>query len=413
MMIFWEVLLAGLVIGGLSIYLMQKSPILTKGDEAEEKTGTAGIQWEPIEKESSGSRDEERGERQEDTDGTQKAQNKPVETEAGQTEGIIYKETRVPGETTLVFAGDVLLDDNYSPMVAMKQRANGVKDTFSEDLLKEMTEADIFMLNNEFTFTNRGEPMPDKSYTFRSDTENVKYLFDMGADLVSLANNHTFDFGEISLLDTLDTLKAAGMPQVGAGRNIREASAPVYFDTGDMRIGFLAATQIERIASPPTRGATENEPGVFRCLNPDALYEAVREARKNCDYLVVFIHWGTEKTDQPDWAQLEQGPGLAAAGADLIIGAHPHVLQGLESVGGVPVVYSLGNFWFNSFTLDTCIVKVTLDTRGIKSFQFLPALQQGCRTSLLQGEEKRRVLDYIRSLSPNVLIDEDGYVTFL
>ncbi len=413
MMIFWEVLLAGLIIGGLSVYLMYKSPVLTRGDDAGGETGTAGIQWEPIEKESHGYSEEEGREPQEDADDMQKEQNKSAEREEGQAEGVIYKETRVPGETTLVFAGDVLLDDHYSPMISMKQREDGVKDSFSEDLLKEMTDADIFMLNNEFTFTDRGEPTPDKSYTFRSETGNVKYLFDMGADLVSLANNHTFDFGEISLLDTLDTLEAAGMPQVGAGRNIKEASAPVYFDTGDMRIGFLAATQIERIASPPTRGATENESGVFRCLNPDILYKAVREVKENCDYLVVFIHWGTEKTDQPDWAQLEQGAGLASAGADLIIGAHPHVLQGLESVGGVPVVYSLGNFWFNSFTLDTCIVKVTLDTQGMKSFQFLPALQHGCRTSLMQGEEKRRVLDYIRSLSPNVMIDEEGYVTFL
>lgn len=412
-MIFWEVLLAGLVIGSLGIYLMQKSPLLTRGDDTGGKTGNAGIQWEPIKEESGSAQEEGNRKTQEEADGTQNEKDRFAEQKEEQKEGIIYKETKVAGETTLVFAGDVLLDDNYSPMISLKQRAGGVKDTFSGDLLKEMTEADIFMLNNEFTFTNRGEPMPDKSYTFRSDTQNVKYLFDMGADLVSLANNHTFDFGEISLLDTLDTLEEAGMPQVGAGRNIKEASAPVYFDTGDMRIGFLAATQIERIASPPTRGATENEPGVFRCLNPDALYEAVKEARKNCDYLVVFIHWGTEKTDQPDWAQLEQGPGLAAAGADLIIGAHPHVLQGLESVDGVPVVYSLGNFWFNSFTLDTCIVKVTLDTQGMKSFQFLPALQQGCRTSLAQGEEKQRVLDYIRSLSPNVLIDENGYVTFL
>lgn len=316
------------------------------------------------------------------------------------------------GEVTLLFAGDVLFDDSYSPMISLKQRENGVRDSFSEELLKEMTDADIFMINNEFTYTDRGEPLPDKSYTFRSKPENVKYLFEMGVDIVSLANNHTFDFGEVSLMDTLDTLEKAGMPQVGAGRNFEEASAPVYFQAGDIKIGFLAATQIERMENPPTRGATDSSSGVFRCLNPEALYEATREVKKNCDYLVVFVHWGTEKTDEIDWAQTAQGPGLAQAGADLVIGAHPHVLQGLDSVEGVPVVNSLGNFWFNSFTLDSCVVKVTLNQEGIKSFQFLPALQEGCKTSLTNGTEKQRVIDYVQSLSPNVLIDEDGYVTF-
>lgn len=411
-MVFCYVLLAGLTIGGISVYLMYKMPFFAKGGD--EPDQVRKLQWEPIIKED----DEgtppvlDQQDQQIVLDGPDKLEEENGKPTEERQEGIYYKETRVKGETTLVFAGDVLFDDSYSPMYALKRRENGVADTFSGDLLREMTEADIFMLNNEFTFTNRGEPMPDKSYTFRSNPENVRYLFDMGVDLVSLANNHTFDFGEVSLLDTLDTLEAAGMPQVGAGRNLQEASAPVYFDTGDMRIGFLAATQIERIPSPPTRGATENMPGVFRCLEPAALYAAVTEAKKNCDYLVVFIHWGTEKTDQPDWAQLEQGPGLAEAGADLIIGAHPHVLQGLESAGGVPVVYSLGNFWFNSYTLDTCIVKVVFDTEGLKSFQFLPALQQDCRTSLMTGEEKKRVLDYIRTLSPNVSIDEEGYVTF-
>lgn len=417
LLVFWEVLLAGLLFGGIGIYLLGKLPMSPNESGHEEHSGRTVLEWEPIaaSEENTGvnpaEEDSAGGSGLEDTAASQA--DALSDEERIPEENVIQKETRVPGEVTLLFAGDTLFDDSYSPMVSLKQRPGGVQDCFSKELLAEMNEADIFMLNNEFTFTSRGEPLPDKSYTFRADPENVKYLFDMGADIVSLANNHTFDWGEISLLDTLDTLDAAGMPRVGAGRSLKEASAPVYFDAGGMRIGFLAATQIERMSNPPTRGATEENPGVFRCLDPTALYEAVREAKKNCDYLVVFVHWGTEKTEQPDWAQLEQGPGLAEAGADLIIGAHPHVLQGLESVNGVPVVYSLGNFWFNSYTQDTCVVKVTLNSDGLKSFQFLPALQKGCVTALTEGEEKQRVLRYVQSLSPNVVIDKDGYVTFM
>lgn len=399
--IFLKVILIGLAVGGITLFFMHRMPFFAQEKQQAEKPKKGKLLWEPIEK------GEEETKIQQDTIDEK-------QTEASQKEeGVHYKKARVPGEVTLVFAGDVLFDDSYSTMISLKQRAGGVSDTFSEELLKEMTEADIFMLNNEFTFTERGEPLPDKSYTFRSKPENVKYLFDMGADIVSLANNHTFDFGEVSLLDTVDTLTGAGMPYVGAGRNIEEAAAPVYFEIDGIRFGFLAATQIERISAPPTRGATADSSGVFRCLEPEALYEAVRETKKHCDYLIVFVHWGTEKVETTDWAQQAQGPGLAEAGADLVIGAHPHVLQGLDSAGGVPVVNSLGNFWFNSFELDSCIVKVTFQKEGMKSFQFLPALQKGCYTSLTEGAEKERVLEYIRSLSPNVVIDEDGYVTFM
>ena len=429
-----EVFVLGILAGVTGLFILHQLGLFPQTAETKEEPSTGKIQWEPIEE--SGTGMQNGAETDADNPQNPDAENNPdvakdsdavndtdtsgkgdtdAAGESGKTQepGVYYKEAATPGEVTLLFAGDVLFDDSYSPMVSLKRRENGVDDCFSKELLQEMRDADIFMLNNEFTFTDRGEPLADKSYTFRSRPENVKYLFDMGADLVSLANNHSFDFGEISLLDTLDTLERAGMPQVGAGRNLEEAEASVFFEVDGIRIGFLSATQIERMKNPPTRGATQTEPGVFRCLDPAELYRKVEETKKLCDYLVVFIHWGTEKTDEVDWAQKEQGPGLAAAGADLVIGAHPHVLQGLDSADGVPIVNSLGNFWFNSFTLDTCVVKVTLDKNGLKSFQFLPALQKDCRTVLTQGAEKKRVLDYMRSLSPHVQIDEEGYVTFM
>lgn len=425
-LVIFEVFILGILAGVTGLFILHQLGLFPQKAEIQEEPSTGKLQWEPIEESRSGTQNgaeedpEKEPEAAKDPDAVDDADTSgngdtDAAGESGKTQepGVYYKEAATPGEVTLLFAGDVLFDDSYSPMVSLKRRENGVDDCFSKELLQEMRDADIFMLNNEFTFTDRGEPLPDKSYTFRSRPENVKYLFDMGADLVSLANNHSFDFGEISLLDTLDTLEQAGMPQVGAGRNLEEAEAPVFFEVDGIRIGFLSATQIERMKNPPTRGATQTEPGVFRCLDPAELYRKVEETKKLCDYLVVFIHWGTEKTDEIDWAQKEQGPGLAAAGADLVIGAHPHVLQGLDSVDGVPVVNSLGNFWFNSFTLDTCVVKVVLDENGLKSFQFLPALQKDCRTVLTQGEEKKRVLDYMRSLSPHVLIDEEGYVTFM
>ena len=126
----------------------------------------------------------------------------------------------------------------------------------------------------------------------------------------------------------------------------------------------------------------------------------------------MYIHWGTESQEETDWLQDEQAPIYAQAGVDLIIGDHPHCLQKLDVVSGVPVIYSLGNFWFNSKTQNTCLVEITVNKDGMETFQFIPCIQNDCRTVLLEGNEKDGVLNYMRGLSPNVMIDDDGYVTF-
>lgn len=323
---------------------------------------------------------------------------------------IYTKEAASAEEVTLSFGGDILFDPSYSVMVKLLQRTNGIYDSISAELLDEMKSADILMLNNEFPYSDRGTPTPEKQFTFRAKPESVSLLDDMGVDIVSLANNHAYDYGETALLDSLDILKEAGMPYVGAGRNLEEAAKPVYFIINDIKIAYLSATQIERLDNPDTKGATDNSAGVFRCWNPEGLLEAVKAAKENSDFVVVYIHWGTENTEEPDPAQLEQAPKIVEAGADLIIGDHPHCLQPIQYVDGVPVVYSLGNFWFNSKQVDTCLVKAAIDANGLKSLKFIPALQKDCRTSLLEGEEKERVLAYMRSISPGVNIDEEGFI---
>lgn len=324
---------------------------------------------------------------------------------------ILPWEAESEEEVTLGFVGDILFDDEYAIMASLLSRGGALENGISETLLEKMREVDIMVVNNEFPYTNRGTPTEGKTFTFRADVGTVSYLHDMGADVAILANNHLYDFGEVGLLDTLDTLESAGIPGVGAGRNIKEASAPLYFIVNDIKIAIVAATQIERMENPDTKGATDTSAGVFRCLNPQKLYEVVAEAKENSDFVIVYIHWGTEFQEEPDWAQLEQGPGLAKAGADLIIGDHPHCLQGITYIDNVPTIYSLGNFWFNSRTADSCMVRVTIGREGMKSFQFIPAIQSGCRVDLAYGEEKERILEYMSGLSPEVVIDEEGYVS--
>lgn len=336
---------------------------------------------------------------------------KEAEYEGAERTSIV--KTANEGEISISFAGDILFDRNYAIYSSYLNRGSDITACVSEDLLAKMHQADIMMINNEFPYSDRGAPQPNKTYTFRAATSSVKTLDELGVDIVSLANNHTFDYGEEAFLDTLTTLNNANMPFVGAGNNIDEASKPYYFVSGNTRIAVIAATQIERYSNPNTRGATENQSGVFRCLEPERLIETIKEAKKECDFVILYIHWGTESTDELDWCQEPQAKLYVEAGADIIIGDHPHVIQEIAYIDGTPVIYSLGNYWFNSKTMDSCIVTLTLNTddASIKSLRFEPCLQSGCSVKLLHDADKARVISYMNGISKTAAIDDDGYVT--
>lgn len=317
-------------------------------------------------------------------------------------------------DVTMIFTGDICFYDAYANMGALQNRGGRIESSVDEALLSEMKAADICMVNNEFAYSDRGAPLPGKTYAFRSKPSNVSLLTDMGVDIVSLANNHIYDYGQDALLDTLDILKNEGIGYVGAGRNLSEASDAHIFEIKGRKIAVLSATQVERNANPDTKGATDQTAGVFRCFTEEEfqnLTDAIQKADKEADLTVVYIHWGTENTDVLHWAQTDQAPKMVAAGADLIIGDHPHCLQNIDYIEGVPVIYSLGNFWFNSKTLDTGMMKAVYQKDGTLACQFIPAKQHDCRTDLETGAEKQRILDYMQCISPNVTIDADGYIT--
>lgn len=314
-------------------------------------------------------------------------------------------------EIRMTFAGDILFDENYSVMNTLRANGSDISKCIKYEVLDVMRSADICMVNNEFPYSDRGEPLEGKKFTFRAKPESVNFLHEMGVDAVSLANNHAYDHGETALLDTLSILEQSGIVYVGAGESKEEAQKPIYYIANNMKIAIVAATQIEKGDYPDTKAATTDHAGVFRCWDNTEYLDKIREAKQNSDFVICYIHWGTENSESTDWAQDEQMPQMVEAGADLIIGDHPHCLQKISYYKGVPVVYSLGNFWFNSKTLDTGLLNVTIDRDGISSLQFVPCMQSGCMTTLLNGEEKKRVLQYLRDISPEINIDEQGYIT--
>lgn len=317
------------------------------------------------------------------------------------------------GEDGLVFtfAGDLTFHTGQNPG-AQEAYDSGIRSCFDQEALDIMDSADVFVVNNEFQYTDGGSPLEGKKYTFRCSPYTAEWLQEIGVDLVTLANNHIFDFGEEGFLDTLDTLSEIGMPYIGAGYDLEDAVRPAYYEADGMIIAVLNATEIERYENPDTRGASEDAGGVFRCLDSALLCEKVREAKEKADYVIVTIHWGTERMETPDELQIQHAIDLEEAGCDMIIGGHPHVLQTISWYEDMPIIYSLGNYFFSFDTRNTGVVQVSFDTgnKSLKSLRFVPMVQSyGLYT--LEGEEKAGLLEYMRSISPKVEIDDDGYVT--
>ena len=312
------------------------------------------------------------------------------------------------GPAVLAFTGDVNFADDWYNMLHYAKTA-GIEDCFGESLLAEMRAADVLLCNNEFVFSDRGSPMPGKQFTFRAKTANVSMWQQLGADIVGLANNHCFDYGEDAFLDTLSTLQGADIPYVGAGKNLEEAMQPQFFLVGGMKIGYVACTRAEKYILTPEAG--ETSPGVLRCYDPELAVQAIQTASEQCDYLVVYVHWGTEGSTVLEQAQTDLATRFTEAGADLIVGAHPHILQGAGWRQDTPVLYSLGNFWFNMETLDSALLKVTVSEPGAAgaTVQLLPCIQTGGRVSLLEEDaDRQRVLNSLNGVMENGCFDMNG-----
>lgn len=305
-----------------------------------------------------------------------------------------------PYPITLAFSGDLLLSD----YVLEAYRNGGITGVLDQELLNMGRNADIFMGNEEFPFSERGVPADDKQFTFRLPPGKVEIFQEMGLDIVSLANNHTLDFGTDALLDTLDTLDEAGIARVGAGRNLEEARRLKTIEVRGVTIGFLAAS---RVIPFYHWNAGASTPGLFTTYDPTLLLEDIEAARKQCDYLVVYVHWGEEKNNSPLDYQHTMGAQYIDAGADLVIGCHPHVLQGIEYYNGKPIVHSLGNYLFGSSIPKTALLQVELTDEGA-SLSLVPCTSyNGYTQRITDPQKKKDFYEWMEDLSFSAVIDSD------
>lgn len=308
---------------------------------------------------------------------------------------------------SLSFVGDVSLADNWYVMPEYDARGKGVLGILDSGIVDIMRKASVNVLNNEFAFTNRGSKL-DKAYTFKGNPSRVSIYKEMGVDLVLLANNHVYDYGEVGFLDTLDTLRKANIPYIGAGRNLEEASGAYYFIVNGYKIAFINATRAEKYIVTP--GATDSSSGVFRCYDNSELIRRIKEEDKKSDIVVVLLHWGREDYHSLEKVQVTTSKEYIDAGADLIVGGHAHVLQGMEIYKDKLIAYNLGDFIFNDWTTETGMLVVDIDKYKNFTWRFVPCLESDVYTKMLFGNDKKDLIKKMNKWSINTVMDDDGYI---
>ena len=275
--------------------------------------------------------------------------------------------TLVVRPITLAAVGDVTPGEQVGP--AVEAHGGAYPWAYVGATLRS---ADIATANLEGAVSSRGVAAT-KQYRFRGPAALLTGAHNAaGLDVLTLANNHSFDFGSLGLADTLAAARAAGIATVGAGPNEAAARRPAFVDVGGLRIAFLGYSDI----SPPGFAAGPASAGIARA-DPAAIAADVRAARRHADLVVVWFHWGVELRASPNVRQAALAAAALGAGASVVLGAHPHVLGPVERPRPHTLVaWTLGNFVFPGGPgagSRTAILDVRLTKQGVAGYDLVPA----------------------------------------
>lgn len=310
----------------------------------------------------------------------------------------------------MAVTGDIMFDWDLKPVLAQ----NGADYPFN-NVRDSLKSADYTFVDLESAVTTRTKKVPYQLFWIKSDPSALKALTNAGVDMVNISNNHILDYYEDGLLDTTAALRANNIAYVGAGKDEAEAYELKVADIKGNKVGFMSFSHFF-----PNTGwiAGKDKPGVTNGYDLNLITSKIKEERakhKDIDYMVVYFHWGVEKTNTPVEYQKQYVKKLVDEGlVDAIIASHPHWLQGFEVYKGVPVAYSLGNFLFPDYVkghaAETGIYRLNFDN-GKVTGNFEPGIISGNQVHLLEGSAKTEQLNYLQSISPDATIDANGNIT--
>jgi poly-gamma-glutamate capsule biosynthesis protein CapA/YwtB (metallophosphatase superfamily) len=299
-------------------------------------------------------------------------------------------------EISLIAVGDFLLDRNVGR--AMKERNDyhfPIKNT--KHILES---ADITFCNVECPVCE-GREIGITERSFRADPETIEVLTYGGFDIVSLANNHTMNFGGDCLAKTFDYLNDAGIDYVGAGTNFENSHKPLIKDVNGVKLAFLAYNDSDVV--PDYYFAGEDSVGT-NMMDIEQLQKDIKKVQDGkygeYDLILVSMHSGTEYTPVPNYRQKDFAHAAIDAGADIILGHHPHHTQHIEQYEGKYIIYSMGNFVLDQMACSDCtkelLLNITLTKDSVKEVEVIPIRQKNfCETNVAVGSEKAEILGII------------------
>jgi len=311
----------------------------------------------------------------------------------------------------IIAAGDILLDRGVGKYLEEK----GYDYPYT-DIKKEIIKSDIAIANLECPLTDGGNAVLKRpELIFRGSRLNGAALKNTGFDILSLANNHTMDQGREGLINTIKVLKDSDILPLGTGMSRSEAREPVFIERKGRSIGFLGYCDF-----PPEGYIYDEDKADVARADMKSLGEEVKAARDNCDFLLVSFHWGKEFDCYPKDRQREMAHMAIESGADLVIGHHPHVLQGVEEYKGKLIFYSLGNFVFDRQiprgTDESVIIDITIDRGGSQKARIIPVRIEDCKPIIAYGQEAEHILNKYAVYSGDYgaginVVNGIGYIT--
>ncbi|ASB87116.1 CapA family protein [Bacillus sonorensis] len=311
---------------------------------------------------------------------------------------------------TATFVGDIMMGRNVEKVTKL----HGPESVFKN--VKPYFDVSDFITGNfENPATKEKDYQPaEKNIHLQTNLESVETLKNMNFSVMNFANNHAMDYGQDGLNDTLNKFTEENLDIVGAGKNLDEAKQHVsYQNVNGVKIATLGFTD----TYTKNFTAKKNRGGVLP-LSPKVFIPMIAEASKKADLVVVHVHWGQEYDNEPNDRQRDLAKAIADAGADVILGAHPHVLEPIEVYNGTAIFYSLGNFVFDqgwSRTRDSALVQYHLMNDGKGRFEVTPLNIREATPSPLGKSDFIKREAIFRQLTKGTGLDwkeENGKLTF-
>lgn len=323
-----------------------------------------------------------------------------------------FKEVKLREKEDIIrFAGDVF----FSKYVSAGYDAKGVSGVIDENIKNLIDTSDLCIANLECCITDNENDKEEKTFNFAMPTKYLNALKELNIELFTIANNHILDYGVSSMLGTIDKLDEININHIGAGKDLYDAKKIYIKEIDGKRYAVLAASAV---LPKDSWKADIDKPGVCNAYDIGVICNEIKLIRPYFDKVIVYMHWGNELEEKSNELQQKFAHHIVNAGADLIVGTHPHVIQEIEYYRGTPIVYSIGNFIFGKQVHDMIMLEATIDYSeneyGDMKIRVYPGKSNfQMTTRYWDNNIINSIYASINKNSTTCYVDSEGYVKFM